>query len=222
MDFLKLLRSFEDLIFEVATWLLFYPRTLWRIFVGPIGAMTYSDAEQADPEDQRYDDAISPPLFLLLTVVLVNAVGMALHVPTPQTSSETVRAILNSPQNAALFRALLFSLIPLVAASSLLGRRQVPLSRQSLRPPFYAQCFLVSPFALVVGIGGIILQRPDLPNAFGAALLGAGCIWLLTAQTRWFASRTPMGTLRALIQAIWCLFVSVTYLLLILIPVAFL
>ena len=62
MDLLKTLRSFEELLFEAVSWLVFYPLTLWRILRGPLAAMDYSDREQSDSEERRYDDALSPPL----------------------------------------------------------------------------------------------------------------------------------------------------------------
>ena len=36
MDFMKLLKSFEDFIFEAASWLIFYPLTLGRIMLKPL------------------------------------------------------------------------------------------------------------------------------------------------------------------------------------------
>ena len=35
MDFLKIIRSLEELLYEVMTWLVFYPRTMWRIVARP-------------------------------------------------------------------------------------------------------------------------------------------------------------------------------------------
>jgi len=136
MDFLKILRSFEEFIFEATTWLLFYPLTLWRIVRGPLAAMDYSDREQADPEDKRYDDAISPPLVLLATIVIANFVSVAVHIPPPEGASDLTKALAASPERLALFRSLVFSLIPLVAALTLLRRLGHKVSRHSLRPPF--------------------------------------------------------------------------------------
>lgn len=65
MDLLKILRSFEEFIFEATSWLIFYPMTLWRVLRDPLAAMDYSDREQADSDERRYDDTLSPPLFLL-------------------------------------------------------------------------------------------------------------------------------------------------------------
>lgn len=60
MDFMKLLKSFEDFIFEAASWLIFYPLTLWRIMMHPLKTMDYSDREQSDGAEHSYDDALSP------------------------------------------------------------------------------------------------------------------------------------------------------------------
>lgn len=59
MELLKILRSFEEFLFEAISWLIFYPLTLWRVLRDPLAAMEYSDREQADAEERRYDDALS-------------------------------------------------------------------------------------------------------------------------------------------------------------------
>lgn len=223
MDFMKLLRSFEEFLFEAASWLLFYPITLWRIVTRPLSTMAYSDAEQAQREAEgSYDDTLSPPLLLLITVVLVNLVGGAIHREHPHATSEITRAVLASPQNLAVFRGLIFSLIPLVAAATLLRRLGVGLSRSTLRPPFYAQCYLATPCAIVAGLGLSLLHRPDVPNAMAASFIAAGAIWFLVAQTRWFAKRLAISMLNAALTAAWALVRALLYLLAVLVPVALL
>ena len=220
MDFMKLLRSFEEFLFEATSWLVFYPLTLWRVLVHPLRTMAYSDAEQGDDEAGRYDDALTPPLFLLITVVLMNGIALAAHLPPPPGGGTLQHAIFNSPQNAALFRALVFSLIPLVAAITLLRRQGVRLSRETLRPPFYAQCYLAGPCAVIVIGGGIIFQRHDIPNVLGLVLMLAGIAWFLTAQTRWFASRLGIGPLKAAGIAVGALVLALVFFIAIMIPVA--
>ena len=124
MDFMRLLKSLEELLYELVSWLVFYPLTLWRILRGPLAAMDYSDREQSDSEERRYDDALSPPLFLLATIVLTNLLSMALHVPPPPEATDLSRMVYASQQNLVLFRSLAFSLIPLVAAVTLLRHLQ--------------------------------------------------------------------------------------------------
>jgi hypothetical protein len=220
MDFMKLLRSFEEFLFEATSWLVFYPLTLWRVLIRPLETMAYSDAEQADDETGRYDDALTPPLFLLITVVLMNLIALAAHVAQPPGTGSLQHAIFDSPQNAALFRALIFSLIPLIAAVLLLRRQGARLSRESLRPPFYAQCYLAGPCAVIMVGGGIIFQRHDIPNVYGLVLMLAGLAWFLTAQTRWFASRLAIGPIRAAGLAVGALVLAMVAFIALILPVA--
>ncbi|UQV19301.1 hypothetical protein MU852_05735 [Brevundimonas albigilva] len=222
MDLLKILRSFEEFIFEATSWLIFYPMTLWRVVRDPLAAMEYSDREQGDPEERRYDDALSPPLFLLATLVLVNLVALAAHVPPPPEASEAMKAVAASPQNLILFRSLAFSLIPLVAAASLLHRQGRRISRETLRAPFYAQCYLAALCAASVSIGTVVFQRPELPNAVGAAIIAGGFLWFQAVQTAWFRRRLAVGWVKAALLGLWATVRALAYLLALLIPIAML
>lgn len=220
MDLLKILRSFEEFLFEAVSWLVFYPLTLWRIVRGPLAAMDYSDREQSDSEEHRYDDALSPPLFLLATIVLSNLLALALHVPPPQETSETTHILLASQQNLILFRSLAFSLIPLVAAVTLLRHEKKRISRETLRAPFYGQCYLAAVCAACVSVGGAVFQRPDLPNAVGGAIMIGGAAWFLFVQSHWFARRLNVSVGKGAGIAVWAMVRAVIYLFAILIPVA--
>lgn len=217
---MKLLRSFEDFIFEAVSWLIFYPLTVWRIVTRPLTTMAYSDGEQGETEARRYDESLSPPLLLLVTVVLVDAVANALHFADLKATSQTTAALLASPQNLTLFRAGVFSLLPLVAATTLLRRTNVPLSRETLRPPFYAQCYLATPCSLILGVGQAIFHRNDVPDAVGVAVGIAGAVWFLVTQTRWFHSRLGVSWLNAGLTTAWAVLRAAAFLFVILLPVA--
>ena len=70
MHFMQLLKSLDELLYEVMSWLVFFPLTLWRTLTQPITMMEYADSELHDPEEQQYEDALSPPLFLLLAILI--------------------------------------------------------------------------------------------------------------------------------------------------------
>lgn len=53
MDFMRILRSVEAFLYKVMTWLVFYPRTLIRTALRPIGMLEYSRAELRKPEESR-------------------------------------------------------------------------------------------------------------------------------------------------------------------------
>jgi len=220
MDFLKILRSFEEFLFEATAWLLFYPMTVWRIMRHPLAAMSYSDRQQHEPDDRRYDEAMSPPLVLLVTLVLANLIAAAAHVPPPESTTHLAHTLLNSQQNLVLFRSLLFSLVPLISAASLVHLQKKKLSRQSLMEPFYAQCYLAAPCACFVGLGGLILQRPDISNAYGVAIIIAGTTWFLWVQSAWFAQKLGVARARGAVLAGWAMARAVVYMMAILIPFA--
>lgn len=222
MDFLKILRSFEEFVFEAVTWLLFYPMTLWRTVRRPLTTMAYSDREQAKTGDARYDDALSPPLLLLFTIVIGNGLAIAAHIPPPPGSSELTKALYSSPEHLVIFRSMVFSLAPLISAACLVHRRGIALTRTTLRPPFYAQCYLAAPCAAAVAVGGIFLQRPDFANLAGWATILAGAAWFLLVQTQWFRKELNISWLNAALTALWTLGLSLLCLLVVLLPVALL
>ena len=222
MDLLKILRSFEEFIFEATTWLVLYPLTLWRIMRDPLGAMAYSDAQQNAPEDSRYNDAISPPLLLLATIVLLNLIGMALHMAQPVGQGELGRRVLGSQQHLILLRSLLFSLIPLLSTVTLLRRQKIAISRDALRAPFYAQCYLAAPFAATVSIGGIMLQRPSASNAVAGFLALAGVAWFVVVQIRWFQTKLDVSRRAAFGLTAGSMAMALLFLLVIVLPLVML
>ena len=218
MDFLKILRSFEEFIVEATSWLIFYPLTLWRVLRHPMRTMDYSDREQADSEEHRYDDAVSPPLTLLATIVLANVVAAGLHVAPPESSSYLLQPVIQSQQNLVLFRCLLFSLAPLVAAVTLVRRQNKKLSRENLRDPFYAQCYLAAPFAAAISVGGVFVQRADLNSLIGGAIMIGALIWFLACQAAWFDHKLSVGRVRAVFIALGAMARALIYLIAILVP----
>ena len=42
---MKLLKSLEELLYELVSWLLFYPITMWRSVLKPLNMMRYADTE---------------------------------------------------------------------------------------------------------------------------------------------------------------------------------
>ncbi len=88
---------------------------------------------------------------------MVNALG-----GTPDPTHELAKVhigqtLFASAQYLALFRALVFSLVPLVAAASSLRRKRWQISRETLRPPFYAKCYLATPCCIALGVGFALL-----------------------------------------------------------------
>jgi hypothetical protein len=202
MDFVKLLRSLEEFLYEAMTWLLFYPSTLWRVVRGPLKMMRYSDKEQGNPSEQQYTGAVSPPLFMMLSILLAHILELSVHQSI--TFREGFRSIFQTDQTFLLLRCVVYGLYPLAFASMLVRKLGIPLDRDSLRAPFFAQCYVTAPCALLSGLASIGLRMQDLAVVGVSLLLALGTLaWFLAVQTRWFRERTGMSLFRALRLAVW-------------------
>ena len=77
MDFMRLFKSLEELLYEVIVMLVFFPKTLWLTLRYPQRMMDYADTELGDVQSDQYNDTLSPPLFLMLCVTLSYMVDRA-------------------------------------------------------------------------------------------------------------------------------------------------
>jgi hypothetical protein len=166
MDFLKILKSFEDFVYEALTWLVLMPRTLWRIVVSPARMTDYAAEELATEGEARFSEGISPPLLLLiLCVLLSHFIDLAVRDPAPEAATGLNAIVLSSEQDLLLYRTIAFGVWSLAGAVYLLFRTRVPVDRETLRAPFYEQCYLVAPFAFTMnaGVGHALRSARDAP-----------------------------------------------------------
>lgn len=195
MDFMNILKSFENFIFEVVGWLYFYPRTMWLALFRPSQMMAYADDELDDLPDDQYETTISPPLFLLITILLATWATNAIAGPDdPSTTPE----FLHDWKNSLLLTASIYSVYPLVLAITLLLQQKREINRRALRPPFYSQCFVAAPFALAnaLAISLVVLETQEALIGAAVAFFGA-LLWYCVLQTRWFTQQLGISTMRA-------------------------
>lgn len=194
MNALTLLRSVEELLYEVVSWLVFYPKTLWMTLSRPLRTLAYSDREQRDKPDQQYLDTLSPPLFLVLSILLAHGIELAAGLHLDQSRTAIGRMVTSSDQTLLSVRALAFSIYPVVYAVLflLLSRKRV--DRETVRPPFFAQCFLSGALAILTSVGSTGIRYPsDVATLAGLALILATVGWYLWVQTRWLARIEGVG-----------------------------
>jgi len=204
MDFFRLIQSLDDLIFEVVSWLLFYPLTLWRVISGPLTTMKAAEQNVGDEARQAFNDLVAPPLFLLLTLILLHAIELAtVGESTLVTGDKGFQGLINSDTNLIIFRVLSYSLLPLIAAGRMVRARGVALGRDSLRQPFYAQCYLVSVFAIISGAAGYTIEnRATFDDLAFFPVLIAAFAWLLAIESRWFAAELNVSIWRGIGEAL--------------------
>jgi hypothetical protein len=205
MDFVRIIRSLEELLYEVMTWIIFYPRTMARILFNPTRMTLYSEAELGDAPDEQYTDSLSPPLLLMLTIVLTHGIELAVGLKATSSlkAGTEFAKFMTNEQNLLIVRALVTAIVPLVIALVAMRASQTPLDRNTLRKPFFSQCFLATPFAFVFSLSTIIGRLPGAVAGGVAPLLFFGAvIWLVWAETRWFGRQHAIGLRRAVVAGI--------------------
>ncbi len=203
MDFMRIVRSLEEFLYEVMTWLVFYPRTMWRAIRHPIDMLEYANRELHDKPDQQFTDLLSPPLFLMITILLSHMVEVASHSTVPHGTTPLGKQIMGSEQDLLLLRSVLFAIYPLMFAASRLRRQKLPMNRETLRPPFFAQCYVAAPAAFTIGIGAIVSRGTSVEMQLAGLAITFGAIgWYIAVEAVWLRRRAQIGK----VSAVWSVF----------------
>lgn len=204
MHLIQLLNSLDELLYAVMSWLVFWPVTLWRTLRHPLRTASYAAHQLAETEGRRYNDSISPPLFLLVTILISHAIEMAVIGTSPLIAdTHGLAALVSDDTSLVLLRLIVFSVFPVVMASWLLHRQKAKLTHDALRPHFYGQCYLTAPFALLLGMGTTLTQcHWSWAGEAGLALIAAAILWYTVHQAYWFAQHLKTGFFRGLLNAL--------------------
>lgn len=196
MDFMKVLKSLEELLYELVSWLVFYPLTLWRTLISPMSMMRYADLELADRPEDQYDDVISPPLFLLITLLIAQGISTLMPRGAADTAAEA--ALAASDTNLLIARGVIFGIFPLAMAVTLIVSKEIKVTRDTLRPPFFSQCYVAAPFVFLLGLAVDLMVIPGGDGVMAGLLtLLAAVLWYGQVEVRWFRLDLGIGPLRA-------------------------
>lgn len=219
MDFFKLVQSLDELLYEVVSWLLLYPVTLWRMIRSPIRMMRSISSELAEEEETRFDDVIAPPLFLLLTLILLHGLELGTIGQDRLLSSHgRLSNLIGNDTNLILFGVLIFSTLPLVASVRLTRLRGIHVDKEVLRAPFYAQCYVAGLFALIWNSGILVAEEHlSLSGPAHFAIFGLAIIWLFAVEAKWFAAELKIPLANGARQAA----IMIGQWLILLVPVAY-
>jgi len=198
MNVLTILRSVEELLYEVMSWLLFYPLTLWKTLRRPLRTMAYSDREQKDKPEKQYLETLSPPLFLVLSILLAHGAAFAFGLEVSSVTSEMAKYVVQNDQALLALRALIFGLPGLIFAWLVLELTGKRIDRESLRPPFFAQCYLSGATAILVSLGFLGIRHPsEAATLVGTGIILATTVWYLGVQWTWLRRETTLRPIPA-------------------------
>lgn len=203
MDFLRIVRSLEEFLYEVMSWLVFYPRTMWRAIRHPLQILRYSEAEMSDQPDKQFTDLLSPPLFLMITILLSHAIEVGSHQALPAPTTSLGKELMASEQNLLILRSILFAIYPLMFAMRRLKRQKLPLDRETLRKPFFAQCYIAAPAALVLGIAAILVRAQAVEAQLAGVLVTVIAVgWYVGVEAAWLRRQARIHMLPAIGSAL--------------------
>lgn len=206
MNFVQWLNSLDKLLYELMSWLVFFPVTLWRIVRAPLTTMSYAEDQLKLPPDRQFRGTVNPPITLVLTLVLSQAIDLSLHDVNPIVASKQgLAGLVNDNTTLLSLRLVLFGIFPLALATHKVRRSGVPLDRDSLQAPFYAQCFAIAPFALAISIGLTLAVQPNLVlRGVGVAAMCLAALYYGIVETRWFHRELKQSYLHAFLDTMIC------------------
>jgi hypothetical protein len=207
MNLFSVLKSLDELLYEVMSWLVFFPITLGRIIRHPLDMMNYSDVEQRDAESDQYSDTLTPPLLLLLALIISHALEIALVGQNGLIANKQgLAGFISNDTNLIALRIVLFSLFPLAMSVRLVRGLHLRLDRETLKAPFYSQCYAAALFALGTGLAMLLIVQDDPAILMtGLALQIVVLGWYGILQTLWFSRHLQVSKLRGFGQASWAM-----------------
>ena len=195
MDFFKLLQSLEDLVFEVALWIILLPRTLFAVIFTPVTLANHFDDLQATPAAERNDLYVSPILFWVLLA------PSSLIIAIARLDEKAIKIYGENWQERLAVGTLMLLGPPLgFALGTILARRE-DVSRKSLRRHFSLQCYFHAPVSVILVVAIALMENikprlgEDAASAIVSPLIFLPGAWFLITQYR--VSRRDFQPLRA-------------------------
>jgi hypothetical protein len=134
MNLIKVVQSLEEMVYTMALWMLFLPKTFLRVLLTPGWAQTYVALEGQKEETKRHQEYMPPILFWLFIAVVPYFLVLN-PILLPKHSLET----------RLLVTALILIGGPLGFSVQILQARGEPISRDAMKGVFSTQCLCLSP-----------------------------------------------------------------------------
>jgi hypothetical protein len=214
VPFLIFLKSFEVFLYELMSWLVFYPRTLWRSVRRPLEMMKRGEMDLKLPAAEQFRDVVSPPIFLLLTVLAANGFEMVVVGSNPLIDKGIgLASLITDNTTLILFELVEFAALPVIAGAFALAAMRRPLDRDTLQPLFYAQCFTTAPVVLFCSLGATLTRLPDpAANVPASLLFGVAAIFYVGVEAAWFSRESKRGLSAGMLWAVAAFVISVVIL----------
>jgi len=143
MNFLDILKSIEQAVYEIMLWVIMIPKTIFKIIRYPSKVPDYIQAELEKDEKKQFADNMSPVILWLL-LVIIPAYMLIRHFFT-----NLPQYITSKPENYLFYITTIcisFLLTPALVIH-LFDKKRI--DRDSFKNSFYIQCYLQSPVSFL-------------------------------------------------------------------------
>jgi hypothetical protein len=208
MNIANILAGLEKLVVEILLWLLFVPKTLFKVVADPGWVPSYVDAELAK-DKERFDNYMSPILLFFICSVVIFVVGdIVVFSDTTADGEDKLSNVAKSLQGTTGYIAALgFLSLPLLFSLGSELFRGKPLTRTSVERALYIQCFYFSPFVLSAMATDLYETSPKLQDYIIWMLLPLS-LWFVVVEVRLFAQERHIGWVKAVGVLVLCLFTA--------------
>jgi hypothetical protein len=198
----KLIRSAEELVYDMFLWLILLPKTFFMVFFKPGWCSYYVENEAKKEPERRFEEYLSPVIFwILLSVPTFFLLWRLMRYYYPADESAHALFFLANLQDQSLFLVftafLLAGPLGLTLSTHLFFRE--PIGRITDTSRFYLHCYFCGVFnSLLFGSTMIGIYITELgPSSFlidltgyaGGVFIAALVAWLLHAEARYFDLR---------------------------------
>lgn len=210
MNFVRILQSIEELLYDLALWIIFIPKTFIKVVFQPKWAQPYIVGEWEKEVSERYDGYVSPILFwavicvipYLFMVDLVNSIYQAHGSQEGFFAKVSVLSL-----EAEFFSVSLFLISgPLAFSLGIQRTRRKSIGRKSMQRVFYTQCicfapaylFLLPAVAILILKGSRSVEELQLtPQIIYYASANLFFWWLLYAEMHILSAELGIGRLKS-------------------------
>ncbi len=217
MNLIRILQSVEELLYELALWIVLIPKTFVKVVFQPGWAQSYITAEFDKEPGERFDEYVSPMLFWAIVCVIPYLITVDTF-SILFLKSGHIQKFASLPLEAKFLSIAVFLICePLGVSIGILKAIKKSIGRKSMRRIFSTQCLCFSPaylfllpFVTIELAAGLHLDFKLTEPASMIEMISASMFfwWLLYAEIRIITAELKIGWIKAAGRLIAYLFLS--------------
>lgn len=211
MDFVRLIRSIDELIYEICLWVLQVPKTFLKI-MRPGWTITYTSQELKKQEKERFQEYVSPMLLWLIVVVIPTFILLKSFLAGLSPGNESFKEILGESLETRILVVSTFLVAgPLTFAVAIHLSQRKTITKEDFKENFFIQIYAFTPleFFLLWILPAADTQDGSIAQAISMFMLPLGALyswWFIYYEMRIIKSLLNTGWLKSFL---WLSFLAI-------------